>query len=88
MNAAELTSFLTELRKRCPDLAILENEPMAKHCSFRIGGPCDAMLLPSSREEVETVCAMLDAAGEALPAQETELVPRQRVDSIQTGSSA
>ena len=64
MNAAALTSFLAELRKRCPDLAVLEGEPMARHCSFRIGGPCDAMLLPSSREEIEAVCSMLDAAGE------------------------
>lgn len=37
---------------------------MSRHCSFRIGGPCDAMLLPSSVSEVETVCALLAEAGE------------------------
>ena len=59
MRNAELRSFLREARSRCPELTILENEPMSRHCSFRIGGPCDAMLLPSSVSEVETVCALL-----------------------------
>ena len=64
MRNAELRSFLRETRSRCPELTILENEPMSRHCSFRIGGPCDAMLLPSSVSEVETVCALLAEAGE------------------------
>ena len=62
MRNAELRSFLRETRSRCPELTILENEPMSRHCSFRIGGPCDAMLLPSSVSEVETVCALLAEA--------------------------
>ena len=64
MRNAELRSFLREAHSRCPELTILENEPMSRHCSFRIGGPCDAMLLPSSVSEVETVCALLAEAGE------------------------
>ena len=64
MREAALRAFLREVRSRCPELAILENEPMARHCSFRIGGPCDAMLLPSSVEETEAVCALLAAEGE------------------------
>lgn len=64
MRNAELRSFLREARSRCPELTILENEPMSRHCSFRIGGPCDAMLLPSSVSEVEAVCALLAEAGE------------------------
>ena len=64
MRNAELRSFLREARSRCPELTILENEPMSRRCSFRIGGPCDAMLLPSSVSEVETVCALLAEAGE------------------------
>ena len=64
MRNAELRSFLREARSRCPELTILENEPMSRHCSFRIGGPCDALLLPSSVSEVETVCALLAEAGE------------------------
>ena len=64
MNTLQIQSFLRELRSRCPELSVLENEPMARHCSFRIGGPCDAMLLPSSKEELESAAALLRAAGE------------------------
>lgn len=64
MNNAELSSFLRELHSRCPELTVLENEPMSRHCSFRIGGPCDAMLFPSSLREIETVCTLLAEAGE------------------------
>ena len=64
MNNTELRSFLREARSRRPELTILENEPMSRHCSFRIGGACDAMLLPSSIEDVEAVCALLAEFGE------------------------
>ena len=64
MREAELSSLLRELRLRCPELPVLEREPMAKHCSFRIGGPCDAMLLPGSLPEMETVCRLLSESGE------------------------
>ena len=37
---------------------------MARHCSFRIGGECDAMLVPASVEEVEAIARALAAAGE------------------------
>ena len=29
----------TELTRRCPGLELREEEPMARHTSFRIGGP-------------------------------------------------
>ena len=64
MNNTELRSFLREARSRRPELTILENEPMSRHCSFRIGGACNAMLLPSSIEDVEAVCALLAECGE------------------------
>ena len=64
MNNTELRSFLRDARSRRPELMILENEPMSRHCSFRIGGACDAMLLPSSIEDVEAVCALLAECGE------------------------
>ena len=44
MRNAELRSFLREARSRCPELTILENEPMSRHCSFRIGGPCLSLI--------------------------------------------
>lgn len=57
--------LLQKIKERCPGLTVLENEPMARHCSFRIGGAADAMLLPGSVEEIETVCRLLCEAGEA-----------------------
>ena len=47
MRNAELRSFLRETRSRCPELTILENEPMSRHCSFRIGGPARVLAIPS-----------------------------------------
>ena len=38
---------------------ILENEPMSRHTTFRVGGPADALFLPESPEQV---IAALDAA--------------------------
>ncbi len=64
MDESRLASFLRELRRRCPELTVLEAEPMARHCSFRIGGPCDAMLLPASAEEAEAAAALLREEGE------------------------
>ena len=64
MNASQLQAFLRDLRAACPGMSILENEPLSRHCSFRIGGPCDAMVQPSSRSEAETVAAALRRAGE------------------------
>ena len=57
-------SLLRELRSRCPELVIREEEPLAAHCSFRIGGPCDAMVLPTDPEEVRLLCALLAQEGE------------------------
>jgi len=34
---------------------VLEQEPMAKHTTFKIGGPCDYMVLPKSVEEVKSI---------------------------------
>ena len=40
MKEADLHAFLREIRQRCPELTVLEQEPMSRHCSFRIGGEC------------------------------------------------
>ena len=37
---------------------------MARHCSFRIGGECDAMLFPACVEDVAAAAELLSAAGE------------------------
>ena len=43
------------LKERCPALELRMNEPMAKHTTFRIGGPAALMALPGTMEEVQTV---------------------------------
>lgn len=64
MKEAELPLFLREIRSRCPEMPVLEEEPMSRHCSFRIGGPCQAMLLPSSAGEIVSISRLCRSAGE------------------------
>ncbi len=64
MNGTELALYLRDVSARFPSLPVLRDEPMSRHCSFRIGGPCDAMLLPSSAEEAEYAARLLHEAGE------------------------
>ena len=40
-----------ELARVCPGLELREQEPLARHTSFRIGGPARLMALPCSAEE-------------------------------------
>ena len=63
---SNLDLIIRDLRAQLPQLTILENEPMSRHCSFRIGGPVRAMVQPSSTEEAAEVCRVLRAA-EAAP---------------------
>ena len=42
---------------------ILENEPMARHTTFRVGGPADVLFLPESDEQVLRTLAVARAAG-------------------------
>ena len=63
-----MTNFdriIRDLRAQMPQLTILENEPMSRHCSFRIGGPVRAMVQPSSAEEAAEVCRLLREADAA-----------------------
>ena len=55
--------LISQIRAEIPELLILENEPMSKHTSFRIGGPVRALVQPRSAEEVAAVCRLLRDAG-------------------------
>ena len=63
MKKDELKLFLCEIRRTLPT-EIRQSEPMSRHCSFRIGGECDAMLFPRTGEEAAAILAMLSRAGE------------------------
>lgn len=56
-------SIVSRLRSALPELSILEHEPMARHTSFRIGGPVRALVQPASLAEAETVCRVLRESG-------------------------
>lgn len=45
-----------ELKKNCPGMKVCRDEPMAKHTTFRIGGPAAIMLFPKT--EAEAVSAL------------------------------
>ena len=39
------------LRAMAPD-RLLENEPMSKHTTFRVGGPADLLFQPANADEL------------------------------------
>lgn len=49
------SSLIQMLMKRCPTLELRQNEPMAKHTTFRIGGPVKLMALPKTEAEAVAV---------------------------------
>ena len=56
-----LDALAQTLASRCPDLELREQEPMARHTSFRVGGPVKLMALP--RTAVQAAEAVRTAAG-------------------------
>ena len=48
----ELTEFQKKLVTLLPQIEFAMDEPMAKHTSFRIGGPVEAMAFPQNPEEL------------------------------------
>ena len=59
-----MSELLRVIRKSLPGMEALENAPLREHVSFRIGGPAGLLLLPSSTEELEALCALLRRLGE------------------------
>lgn len=55
-----LDALAQTLASRCPDLELREQEPMARHTSFRVGGPVKLMALP--RTAVQAAEAVRTAA--------------------------
>lgn len=51
----ELTDFQKKISAMLPQLQLRFDEPMAKHTSFRIGGPAEVMAFPASAEELSAV---------------------------------
>ena len=48
----EYSEFQKKLVTLLPDIELVMDEPMAKHTSFRIGGPVEVMAFPKSEKEL------------------------------------
>ena len=74
----ELTDFQKKLQEICPDLELRLSEPMAKHTSFRIGGPVEVMAFPKTAGELAQLLkmsALLDVKAAILGAGTNVLAP-------------
>ena len=57
MNIEKLYAF-------APRARVLENEPLARHTTFRVGGPADVLFLPESAEELRRAMELAREVGE------------------------
>jgi len=74
----ELTVFQRKIPEFIPEIALRFDEPMAKHTSFRIGGPVEVMAFPKTKEELSKllkVSALLDTKPVILGAGTNVLAP-------------
>ena len=54
-----LQDCIDELKQSLPQDAVLLNEPMCKHTTFKIGGPADCFVMPSTVEEAVSVIKII-----------------------------
>lgn len=56
-------ALVRRLRELLPNTILLENEPMSRHTSFRIGGPADVLLLPHTVADLRRIVALAHEEG-------------------------
>ncbi len=74
----ELTQLQKDLQAMLPELALKFQEPLARHTSFRIGGPAEVMAFPKDEAELAKllkVSALLDCEPVILGAGTNVLAP-------------
>ncbi len=54
-----LEKAIAAVKEALPGMTLLENEPLAGHCSFRIGGPVRALAVPQDVNSLARVCSIL-----------------------------
>ena len=59
----ELSALQREIQAALPELDLRADEPLSRHCSFRIGGPAALLALPASVSELTALCALLREKG-------------------------
>ncbi len=55
----QLELAIEEIKKELPGLTLYENEPMAEHCSFHIGGPVRVLAVPQDVTGLTKICYLL-----------------------------
>lgn len=55
----KLENAIIDIKTAFPGMKILENEPMDRHCSFRVGGPIRALAFPSDVSSLAKLCCIL-----------------------------
>ena len=58
-----LNALYEQLNKHLPGLDLRRGEPMARHTTFRVGGPAALMALPRGEEELRAVLALAAQEG-------------------------
>lgn len=59
----DYSALKSDMQSALPALELRENEPLSRHCSFRIGGPAPLLAMPSSPEELTALCTFLRKNG-------------------------
>ena len=81
----ELTDFQKKLVTLLPEIELAMEEPMAKHTSFRIGGPVEAMAFPKSAEQLSKLlktAALLNITPAILGAGTNILAPDEGIRGL------
>ena len=81
----ENTDFQRKLTTLLPKIELRFDEPMARHTSFRIGGPAEAIAFPKSADElceILKVVVLLDCKCVILGAGTNVLAPDEGIDGL------
>lgn len=81
----ERKQFQRKVSEMLPNCTLLFDEPMAKHTSFRIGGPVSVMAFPKSVEQLQAllkVSALLDTKPVILGAGTNVLAPDRGMEQL------
>jgi len=81
----DFTEFQKKMRTLLPGLELRFDEPMAKHTSFRIGGPVEVMAFPKNPAELSEILkasALLDGKIAILGAGTNILAPDEGLDGL------
>jgi len=81
----ELTVLQKKMQEICPDMELRFQELMAKHTSFRIGGPAEVMAFPKNEDELRkllNLSGLLDLKPAILGAGTNILAPDDGIPGI------